>query len=188
MNTTTSTKDAGGGVGLPRLGIDIGRVIIDGSNHPYGGDTAFFDGDDRALQATPELPGAVESIGRLVQLFSGQVWLVSKCGSRVQQRTLLWLRGHRFHARTGLPLANVRFCRYREDKRIHCVDLGLTHFVDDRPDVHAAVQDVVTYQYLFGPQSGRPPAYVTSVSDWPELEGLITGTLIPAGASTLANT
>ena len=30
----------------PRLGIDIGRVIIDGPAHP-GGDTAFFSGDER---------------------------------------------------------------------------------------------------------------------------------------------
>jgi len=42
----------------PRLGIDIGRVIIDGSSHPVGGDTAFFQGDEGVMLATPEMPGA----------------------------------------------------------------------------------------------------------------------------------
>jgi hypothetical protein len=41
---------------LPRLGIDIGRVIIDGSSHPEGGDAAFFQGDEATMLATPEWP------------------------------------------------------------------------------------------------------------------------------------
>lgn len=62
----------------PRLGVDIGRVIINGPAHPGGGDTAFFTGDEAALLATPEMPGAVEVITRLVACFQGRVWLVSK--------------------------------------------------------------------------------------------------------------
>jgi len=62
------------------LGVDIGRVIIDGSSHPDGGDTAFFRGDDAAMLATPEMTGAIESISRLAERFEGRVWLVSKCG------------------------------------------------------------------------------------------------------------
>jgi hypothetical protein len=30
----------------PGLGIDIGKVIINGPAHPGGGDTAFFSGDE----------------------------------------------------------------------------------------------------------------------------------------------
>src|SRR5689334_16267078 len=100
----------------PRLGIDIGRVIIDGSAHPDGGDTAFFDGDEATMLATPEMAGAVEAIATLGLLFEGRVWLVSKCGPRVQARTLRWLDGHDFYRRTGLPVRNVRFCRARADK------------------------------------------------------------------------
>lgn len=79
-----------------RLGIDIGRVIIDGSSHPNGGDTAFFNGDEAALLATPEVPNAIESITRLVDAFGGQAWLVSKCGERVKNRSLRWLAHHNF--------------------------------------------------------------------------------------------
>ena len=136
----------------PRLGIDIGRVIIDGSAHPGGGDTAFFSGDEATMLATPEMAGAVAAIARLGELFGGRVWLVSKCGPRVQARTLRWLEAHDFHGRTGVPRGHVRFCRARADKRGHCEDLRLTHFVDDHPEVHEAIRGTVERQYFFGPQ------------------------------------
>jgi tRNA(Leu) C34 or U34 (ribose-2'-O)-methylase TrmL len=164
----------------PRLGIDIGRVIIDGSSHPHGGDTAFFDGDEATMLATPEMAGAVASIQRLVAAFGGQVWLVSKCGPRVQARTLRWLAGHDFTARTGLPADQVRFCRARPDKRRHCQELALTHFVDDRLDVHEAIHGTVDHQYLFGPHTGPLPRYVRHTPTWADAEHLILATLATA--------
>src|SRR5258706_15639415 len=101
----------------PRLGLDIGRVIIAGDSHPRG-DTAFFEGDEATLLATPEVPGAVDAIAALVSRFGGRVWLVSKCGPRVQARTLRWLDGHDFYRRTGISPELVRFCRARADKRL----------------------------------------------------------------------
>ena len=161
----------------PRLGIDIGRVIINGSAHPNGGDTAFFDGDEAAMLATPEMDGAVPVISRLTRLFHGQVWLVSKCGPRVQARTLRWLDGHDFYRRTGIPPHNVRFCRARPDKRLHCQDLALTHFVDDHPEVHAAIRGTVDHQYFFGPQRRPVPGYGVHAPAWHQLERLITNSL-----------
>jgi hypothetical protein len=157
----------------PRLGIDIGRVIIDGPSHPGGGDTAFFQGDEAVMLATPEMAGSVEVIARLVALFATRVWLVSKCGPRVQARTLRWLAGHDFYRRTGLPAANVRFCLTRPEKRIHCEDLGLTHFVDDHPEVHTAIRGVVRHQYFFGPQRDPVPSYGFHARTWSEAEALI---------------
>ena len=63
---------------FPSLGIDIGRVIIDGSSHPQGGDTAFFNGDEQTMLATPEMPDAVDVLAHLVPYFGGRVRLVSK--------------------------------------------------------------------------------------------------------------
>ena len=157
----------------PRLGIDIGRVIIDGSAHPSGGDTAFFDGDEATMLATPEMPGAVETIAELVRRFRGRVWLVSKCGPRVQARTLRWLDGHEFYARTGLPADHVRFCRRRADKRSHCAELGLTHFIDDHPEVHAAIRGAVDHQYFFGPQRRPVPGYGIPAPTWAALRELL---------------
>jgi len=161
----------------PRLGIDIGRVIIDGPAHPGGGDTAFFQGDEAALLATPEMAGAVESIARLVRLFGGRVWLVSKCGPRVQARTLRWLDGHDFDRRAALPPGHVRFCLRRSDKRAHCQELTLTHFVDDHPEVHAAIRGAVDYQYFFGAQSQPVPGYGIHTPSWADAERLIETSL-----------
>jgi hypothetical protein len=167
----------------PRLGIDIGRVIIDGSAHPAGGDTAFFEGDETTMLATPEMAGAVEAIAALVPRFGGRVWLVSKCGPRVQARTLRWLAGHDFHRRTGLPVDNVRFCRARADKRIHCEQLGLTHFVDDHPEVHAAIRGTVRFQYFFGPQKAPVPDYGVAALTWPDARGLISDSVTSRSGS-----
>lgn len=154
-----------------RLGVDIGRVIIDGSSHPSGDDTAFFKGGLANAVATPPMAGVFEVLPRLVELFDGRVWLVSKCGPRVQQRTLAWLAHHRFHDRTGIATTNVRFCRERPEKALHCGELALTDFIDDRPDVLEAVRPVVVRCYLFGPQAAAPaPAWTVSVPDWPATE------------------
>ena len=160
-----------------RLGIDIGRVIIHGPSHPGGGDTAFFQGDEAKMLATPEMAGAVDSIARLTRLLNGRVWLVSKCGPRVQARTLRWLDGHDFYQRTGLPRDHVRFCLTRPEKRGHCLDLGLTHFVDDHPEVHDAIRGAVDHQYFFGPQAQPVPGYGFHTPTWPDTERLIEASL-----------
>lgn len=164
-------------MGESRLGIDIGRVIIDGSAHPGGGDTAFFQGDEATMLATPEMPGAIASIARLAGLFAGQVWLVSTCGPVVQARTLRWLVGHDFYRRTSIPPANVRFCRARQDKRLHCLELALTHFVDDHPEVHAAIRGAVAHQYFFGPQVAGVPGYGIHTPTWADAEAVIRSSL-----------
>ncbi|TWD78973.1 hypothetical protein FB561_0021 [Kribbella amoyensis] len=163
---------------MDRLGIDIGRVIIDGSAGP--GDTSFFQGDRAAMLRTPAVAEAFATIARLVQLFDGQAWLVSKCGPRIQQRSLDWLLHHRFFERTGIPADHVRFCLRRPDKAIHCRELGITHFVDDKPDVHEALAGLVPYRYLFGPQRSRHvPAGVTATRTWSEVETAIAGEPVP---------
>jgi hypothetical protein len=161
----------------PRLGIDIGRVIINGEAHPDGGDTAFFQGDEATMLATPEVPDAVFSIAILVRAFGGRVWLVSKCGPRTQERTLRWLQAHDFYHRTGIDPAHLRFCRERAEKRGHCEELDITHFVDDRVEVHEAIHGVVDHQYLFGPQPGPVPPFTTHVLTWPQARAQIEATL-----------
>jgi hypothetical protein len=80
---------------------------------------------------------------------------------------------------SGLPPAQVRFCRERPDKRQRCRErpdkrqrcrerpdkrqrcreLGLTQFVDDHPEVHAAIRGTGDYQAFFGPQREAVPGY-----------------------------
>src|SRR5215217_7592027 len=84
------------------LGVDIGRVIISGGVVPGSNDTQFFSGDTTRMLTTPAVPGAFDTLARLVPRFE-QVWLVSKCGERVQRHTRQWLDHHDFAARTGIP-------------------------------------------------------------------------------------
>lgn len=134
-----------------RLGVDIGRVIIGGGDQP-GADTSFLDGDEDRAMATPAVPGALETLPLLVQAFSGRVWLVSKCGPKVQARTRRWLRQHGFSQQTGIPMENLRFCLQRPQKADHARQLRLTHFIDDRLDVLTALRSLVPTLLLFGPQ------------------------------------
>lgn len=123
-----------------------------------------------------------------MEAFEGRVWLVSKCGPRIQARTRLWLARWRFHERTGLPASQVRFCRQRHEKAPICQQLGLQAFIDDRPDVLAPMAGVVPWRFLYGPQRRSAPADVIWVRDWDAVraqllplahEGVVTG---PAGA------
>lgn len=148
------------------LGIDIGRVLMCPSGDDARPDTSFLDlPDDQAL-ALPASPHVWDVVPELVRAFAGRVWLVSKAGARIEALTRRWLAHHRFFERVGLPLDAVRFCRRRPEKRIHAVELGLTHFVDDRSDVLSALVGAVHHLYLFGTQHEPTPAFATHVADW----------------------
>ncbi|XRQ03472.1 hypothetical protein ACN3XK_43670 [Actinomadura welshii] len=160
----------------PRLGVDFGRVIHGGPSAP-GGDTAFLGGSYEEALASPANEGVYEVLPGLIEAFEGRAWIISKCGDRVRRRTLAWLDHHDFYARTGLPRGNARFCRKRAEKAVHCRELGITHMIDDRLDVHRAIREIVPYRYLFGPMAG--PEWVRHVPDW-AAAGIIRAD-IPAG-------
>ena len=162
MNTSTE----------PRLGVDFGRVIHGGAAESESGeaDTVFLTGDAEEAMRSPATAGMFETLPGLVTRFGGQVWVISKCGERVQRRTLEWLDRHDFYRRTGIAPGNVRFCRKRADKAVHCAELGITHMIDDRLDVHVALRGLVPYLYLFGPQPAPAPDWVSHVRTWAELD------------------
>lgn len=161
-----------------RLGIDIGRVIM----APVTGgkaDTSFLSGGLEQALSTPPSPGAIESVKQLVKAFGGRVWLVSKAGPNVQRKTWLWFEHHDFYRRTGMVPAHVRFCFKREEKAIHCEELKITHFIDDRLDVLDYVKAHVRHRYLFGeqPEEITIPGDVCAVIDWSTATDKILETL-----------
>jgi hypothetical protein len=159
----------------PRLGVDFGRVIHGGAAESGEADTAFLDGDAEEAMRSPATAGMFETLPGLVDRFGGRVWVISKCGERIQRRTLEWLDRHDFYRRTGIAPQHVRFCRKRADKAGHCAELGITHMVDDRLSVHTALRGLVPHLYLFGPQPATPPDWVHPVATWAELDRQITG-------------
>lgn len=158
----------------PRIGIDIGRVIM----APIKGgkaDTSFLDGSLDSAMQTPPSPGAFEGVKTLVNQFAGQAWLVSKAGETVQRKTKHWLRHWDFHNVTQLPQTNVRFCLKRNEKNHHCKQLKINFFIDDRLDVLKHLRDTVPHLYLFGeqPKLNDIPEWVTHVLDWEEAVNIV---------------
>jgi hypothetical protein len=164
----------------PRLGIDFGRVINEGSAEPGGDDTTFLSGGFEEAMRTPAMADSFEVIARLVQQFEGRVWIVSKCGERIQERTRQWLDYHDFWSKTGVSPDNKRFCRKRPDKAIHCKQLQITHFIDDRRDVLGHMQGIVEHRYLFGPQKFPAPDWVIATPTWADVENAVTAEISAA--------
>lgn len=151
---------------VPGLGIDIGRVLMCPADDDARPDTSFLDLPDDQAIALPASPYVWETVPELVDMFDRRVWLVSKAGKRIEALTRRWLEHHGFFEAVGLPRDHVRFCRKRPEKRAHALDLGLTHFIDDRADVLEALVGAVPHLYLFGVQRAATPAYATHVADW----------------------
>jgi hypothetical protein len=149
------------------LGIDFGRVIQGGADPDTGrSDTVFLGGTLEEAVNSPATPGMWPVVSGLVSAFGGRVFIISKCGTTVQNKTRKWLEHNEFHEQTGLPRANVRFVRKRADKAPVCRELGVTHMIDDRLGVHRAIYTIVPNRYLFGPQEGHVPDWVVHTPTW----------------------
>ena len=66
------------------------------------------------------------------------------------------------------------------DKAVHCRELGITDFVDDRDDVLDALRGTVERRYLFGPQSGPAADGVTPTPDWPAVTAAVAALIATA--------
>lgn len=133
---------------MDTLGVDVGGVIIDRIND--GTDTSFF--SDNYLNTTA-VPNVFTVLKRLVnERFGKQVYIVSKCGARTEQKTLHWLTHNGFFTHTGISPDHVRFCRTRDGKAPICKELGITHFVDDRLEVLSHLT-TVPHHFLFQGQA-----------------------------------
>ena len=159
---------------VPRLGIDIGRVIM----APIEGgkaDTTFLSGSISDAMQTPPTSGALAAIKTLVDMFKGNVWLISKAGKNTEKKTRLWLHHWNFYNSTNVAEDNLRFCLKRSEKAIHSDELKINFFIDDRLDVLSHLQGIVPNLYLFGEQPLEQNAQadilearITTVINWSE--------------------
>jgi hypothetical protein len=162
----------------PVLGVDIGGVIVDRVAEDQ--DTSFF--GSRPME-TPAVEGAFDALARLVTTFEGRVHIVSKAGPKIAALSHEWLALHGVFDQIGIPESNLWFVRRRPEKAPICAQVGITHFIDDRPDVlqHLAT---VPHQFLFLGGLGHHKAPATSptkvhrVSTWPELVTKIERTVM----------
>jgi hypothetical protein len=125
----------------------MGGVITDPIND--NSDTSFF---GRNYLETTRVEGVFEALNKLVFHFDGDVYVVSKCGPRTEQRSREWFDHHKFYEQTGIAREHVHFCRERADKAPICEQLDITHFIDDKLEVLGYLTTVPN-KFLF---RGRP--------------------------------
>ncbi len=112
---------------MKKIGIDIGRVIISGDTDVPD---QFFGAE---YLNVPPVAGSFEAIREIIEDYGPEnVHLVSKCGERVQMRSLRWLNHLNFFGKTGCLPNHVWFCKERKDKKKICDRLRINIFIDDR--------------------------------------------------------
>jgi hypothetical protein len=128
--------------GKPAIGIDLGRVVIGGGDGNE--DTSFF---SEGYLLTPEVFNAIISIRKLSEKFD--VWIISKCGPAVQQKSLEWLLSRDFYTQAQVSPEQVLFVRKRHQKAPLAEELGLIAFIDDREDIIESMKGKVPHPVQF---------------------------------------
>jgi len=82
-------------------------------------------------------PNALEVIIRLLNEKHTHVYIISKANPEQRKMVETWLQNNDFYNRSGLPEEHVYFCEKRPEKANICRRLGVTHHIDDRPEVMA---------------------------------------------------
>ncbi|MBI4132981.1 hypothetical protein HY478_00030 [Candidatus Uhrbacteria bacterium] len=166
-----------------RIGLDVGRVILNGSDADLLRDFDHGRPRDR-FAAIHAVPRSFHSIRRLVEeIFGTEVWLVSRCGEQVELKVRAWLEYRRFFDETGIDPGHLKFCRQDEEKARIAAHLRLTHFVDDRMSVLGPMRGIVPHRILFRPEEqdrrqadhGSDPSLAIART-WREVMPLITAT------------
>lgn len=153
-----------------RLGIDFGGVIIPHDRQ------RFIECEPEDVVNLEPLPLALETVAALVGRLDAQVWIISKAGAGTRDRTRRWFHHYDFHGRTKIPEARVMYCDAHEDKRGICSELKITDMIDDRRQVHKALDGVVQRRYLFGNyhDAGAPfEPKLIAVPDWAAVADLL---------------
>ncbi len=100
------------------LMVDIGGVIM---SHTKVGD--FY----------PPLPDVFSVLARLKnELFGENIFLVSSGDIAFRIQIYEWLKNYSFPHATGIPLPNTHFGYKRSEKTRICLELKVTHAIDDR--------------------------------------------------------
>ena len=127
---------------VEKLGVDVGGVITEGGNEMF---------TEQFLLAK-QMEGAFDALTKLQSRFGDRIYVVSKCGVRMQQKTVEWMNHHRFEHYTGIPRNQVEFCLERYQKGGIAERLGLTHFIDDRLEILGCLPEMVATRILFRPK------------------------------------
>ena len=126
-----------------KIGIDLGGVIISqDTDEP----DLFF--SDSFLKVEP-FQNSFLIIQNMIQTIGQEnVFIISKCGEKIQKKSIEWLEHKRFFEITKFNPKNIYFCLERYQKAEIAQTLHLTHFIDDRYSVLKYMIDLSDIQKL----------------------------------------
>jgi hypothetical protein len=123
-------------------------------------------------------PDAIRVTRQLCKLYP--VYIISKVNDQQKIDVTTWLKENDFFNQVGMPPGNLHFCAERWQKNGICVDLGVTHHFDDRPEVIAHLNPSIK-GFLFRPKPEEVVEYFASlhcrdssiVHTWREIEKIL---------------
>ena len=152
---------------MSAISIDFGGVIIDRWE-----ETELWSSKD--FVEVPPIQGGFTGIRRLNDLFERRVYINSAAKAITQRKTWAWLDHHRFYKHTGITAGQVYMVPEREDKIAVVKKLGITHHIDDRPELIHMLSPYVLNLYLFCGVIEELELYpdlgdITNWQSWPEM-------------------
>ncbi len=142
---------------IEKIGIDLGNTLI--------------------VNRQP-LPDALQVTGMLRKRFGEHIYIISRVNEEQEKRARAFVTSEIFVQTTGIPFSRVHFCRERHEKAPIARELGLTHFIDDRPEVMSHMP-FVRDRILFNPDSDDLMRFFEEVSgpfvvrSWLEVKTLL---------------
>ena len=142
------------------IGIDFGNTI---TYKPVGATSAIA------------FPNALRVVKALASKYPCHI--ISKVNAQQKVDVLTWMVANDFFNQVGIPESNLHFCEERHQKNAICVRLGVTHHIDDRPEVVAHLDSNIN-AYLFRPNMDDYVKFADSlatkkvaiVQDWITIE------------------
>ena len=142
------------------IGIDFGNTIVrnvkgSGLKKPF--------------------PDALRVVRRIAETYP--VHIISKVNDIQKKHVLQWISDNDFFLKVQIPEDHLHFCAERWEKDRICISLGVTHHIDDRPEVVAHLNHQIQ-AYLFRPTPKDVVKYfpilcvneVNIVQSWKEIE------------------
>jgi hypothetical protein len=113
------------------VGIDLGNVMI---------------------KHRKPMPDAMRVVRRLKdEIFGDRMFIVSRVNEEQKIRATAFVTGDEFRE-TRIPFEQVYFCSERCEKGPICARLGITHHIDDQPEVMYHMPQSVHTRILFDPK------------------------------------
>lgn len=137
-----------------------------------------FDLGNTLVNKTVPLPDAFRVAKRIVTELDPNAVIISRVNEKQKQRALEWFKKENVLEQLGIKPENVYWCEQRCEKAPIVDKLGLTHFIDDRPEVMNYLSNEVVKIFI-NPDPSDLYDYrddiqnFTVCSDWLAIEKLV---------------